>query len=288
MMGEVAEDGMEEQKMSRVWYFRSFVIAWIVLMTMPISPVGAVLVAVDADTMGLYSLDPETGAATLVGNTGADVVAGLAYDPIPDLLYATTTRSGNLYSIDYTTGAAALIGELGFGLMHGLAYDSSTETLLGTYGESAGDGLYSIDVSTGATTLIGHVGFFHEDHLNTVCGLAVHPETHVLYGVASGPARDWSALVEIDKKTGVGTLIGEDAPHLSGLAFDMQTHILYGIDNWTGDLYSIDIGTGRATLVGSTGLGNPLGLADVAAIPEPATVCLLALGSLIFFRTARE
>jgi len=256
-----------------------------------VRPAGAMLVTVDADTQTLYRIDRETAVVTRIGRTETDdedVFAGLAYDPVHDVLYATTTVADRLYSIDYTTGKATLIGDLKASLMHGLAYDPCTARLLGTHGQSQGDGLYSIDVSTGAATLIGHIGFFHEDHLNTVGGLAVHPKTHALYGIVAGPAVDWSALIEIDSQTARGTLIGQQNIHLAGLAFDMETKALYGIDNLTSNLYTIDIRTGATTLIGSTGLDNPLGLEDIVIIPEPATVGLLALGILALRRKATK
>ena len=276
--------------MNRTAHVYLFSVAWTVsLMIASVRPAGAMLVTVDAETRVLYRIDPETAAVTRIGHTELDeedVIAGLAYDPVRDTLYATTTQTDKLYSIDYTTGKATLIGDLGASLMHGLAYDPCTARLLGTFGESKGDGLYSIDVTTGATTLIGHIGYFHEDRQNTVHGLAVHPETHALYGIAAGPASDWSTLIEIDKETAQGTWISQQSPHFSGLAFDVETRVLYGIDNWTSNLYMIDIRTGATTLIGSTGLDNPLGLEDIAPIPEPATVGLLALGILALRRKA--
>jgi DNA-binding beta-propeller fold protein YncE len=267
-----------------------FSLAWIVsTQIVCVRPAGAMLVTVDAETRTLYSIDRETGVVTRIGDTGLsedDIVAGLAYDQAHDTLYATTTRTDKLYTIDYTTGKATLIGDLGVSLMHGLAYDPCTVKLLGTFGESEGDGLYSIDVTTGAATLIGHIGYFHEDHLNTIHGLAVHPETHVLYGVVAGPALQWSALIEIDEETAKGTQISQQTSSFAGLAFDAETKVLYGIDNATSNLYTIDIRTGATTLIGATGLGNPLGLEDIAPIPEPATAALLALGILALRRRA--
>jgi DNA-binding beta-propeller fold protein YncE len=268
----------------RVYWF--WVVCTVSLMIASVKPADAMLVTVDAEQT-LYSIDRETAAVTRIGHMEADeadIFAGLAYDSTHDILYATTTGTNRLYSIDYTTGKATLIGDLGASLMHGLAYDPCTVRLLGTFGQSKGDGLYSIDVSTGAATLIGRTGFFNEDHLNTVQGLAVHPKTHVLYGIVAGPAFNWSALIEIDMETAQGTWIGRQSSHISGLAFDAQTNLLYGIDNWTSKLYTIDLRTGAATLVGSTGLGNPLGLEDVVTIPEPATVVLLAIGFLALRR----
>ncbi len=278
----------EDKRMDRTAHAYLFPVAWTaLLMIVSVRPAGAMLVTVDADTGTLYSIDPETAAATRIGHTGLDendIVAGLAYDPAGDILYATTTRTDKLCSIDYTTGQATLIGELGISLMHGLAYDPCTAGLLGTFGVSKGDGLYSIDVTTGAATLIGHIGFFHDDHRNAVHGLAEHPETHTLYGIVAGPAFNWSALIEIDKETGRGTQIALLSVGFAGLAFDVETEVLYGIDNATSSLYTIDIRTGVKTRIGPTGLGNPLGLEDIAPIPEPATLGLLALGILVLRR----
>lgn len=263
-------------------------VVWTVsLMIASAKPAGATLVTIDADSQTLYSIDRETAVVTRIGRTETDeqdVFAGLAYDPVGDILYATTTGTDRLYRIDYTTGKATLIGDLGASLMHGLAYDPCTVTLLGTFGQSEGDGLYSIDVSTGAATLIGHIGFFDADHRNTVHGLAVDPENRVLYGIVAGPAPDWSALIEIDEETAKGTLIGLQTASFAGLAFDPETNVLYGIDNVTSNLYTIDIHTGAATLIGATGLGNPLGLEDIVIVPEPATVGLLAIGGLALRR----
>lgn len=265
-------------------------VVWTVSLTIAfVGPAGAMLVTVDADTQTLYSIDRETAAVTRIGHIEADeadIFAGLAYDGAHDILYATAAATNRLYSIDYTSGKATLIGDLGASMMHGLAYDPCTVRLLGVFGRSGGDGLYSIDVSTGAATLIGHTGFFREDHLNTVQGLAVHPKTGVLYGIVTGPAFDWSALIQIDTRTGQGAWIGPQNAHISGLAFDAQTNVLYGIDNWTSKLYAIDIRTGASTLIGRTGLHNPLGLEDIVAIPEPATVALLAVGFLALRRKA--
>ena len=48
----------------------------------------------------------------------------------------------------------------------------------------------------GICSLIGHIGYFHDDHAHTVRGLAVHPVTQVLYGIASGPSSLWIVSTE--------------------------------------------------------------------------------------------
>jgi hypothetical protein len=225
----------------------------------------------------LNALSLTDGSATLVGPFGvAGNMAGLAYDARNGILYGTTTATDNLYSINTSTGTAALIGPLGVPLIHGLAFDNSTGTLFGTYGFSQGDGLYIIDISTGTATLVGNIGFFYPDHQKTVGALAFHPKTGVLYGAINGPgnAQTDGALITISTSTGAGTLVAR-TPQLSGLAFHPFTCSLYGVHNQgEGDaLYTLNIDTALATLVGNTGLSNNLGLEFAGYIvPAPQVV----------------
>ncbi len=238
-----------------------------------------VLYASDSQTNSLFTLDPADGSAALVGPfVVTQIIAGLGYDAENDILFGTSTVTDSLYSIDRSTGYASWIGNLGAELMHALEYDASTDTLFGAFGASAGDGLYTIDTSTGTATLIGNIGFFNSNHLNTVHGLAVHPDTGVLFGSVSGPAFDWGALIQIDKATGQGTLVGEFTQHIGSLAFHPDRNVLYGMDSWADELYTIDITSAQTTLIGPTGLGKAPGLAFT---PEPASLVLLAAGGLL-------
>ncbi len=61
-----------------------------------------------------YSIDPETGTATLLASTGLDLAFGLAHDPETDTIYGLGVTSGsntiNLLSLDPATGQATVIG----------------------------------------------------------------------------------------------------------------------------------------------------------------------------------
>jgi hypothetical protein len=66
-------------------------------------------------TWNLYSINPKTGGATLVGPTGLSptaIVEGMSTGS--DILYVT--RDPSLYRIDTTTGASTLIGTSPSGL----------------------------------------------------------------------------------------------------------------------------------------------------------------------------
>lgn len=229
----------------------------------------------DSDTGALYLIDTTTAESVEVGSFGVSgYMAGLAYDADNDIMYGTTTSTNKLYSIDYNTGSATLIGSLNVTLMHGLAYDNSMDTLFGTYGGLQDSGLYQIDVTTGNARLICNLGSY-----NSIGGLAIHPQTYDLYGVTSGRSGS-AALFKIDKNTGTGTLLYEYTnANMTGLAF-LPDGTLYATDNWSGNLYTLDISNGSTNLIGNTGLGNPLGL---TSIPEPTTMVLFGFGCLSLF-----
>ena len=231
----------------------------------------------DSDTGALYLIDTTTAESVEVGSFGVSgYMAGLAYDADNDIMYGTTTSTNKLYSIDYSTGSATFIGDLNASYMHSLAYDNSTNTLFGAYGGfDEYEGLYQIDVTTGNATFIGNI----DNYSDSIHGLAIHPETYDLYGVLGGRGST-KALFQIDKNTGTGTLLYEyDIPNFSSLAF-MSDCTLYATDNWSGNLYTLDISNGSTNLIGNTGLGNPLGL---TSIPEPTTMVLLGFGCLSLF-----
>jgi hypothetical protein len=132
---------------------------------------------------------------------------------------------------------------------------------------SPGD-LYKLDLATGAS--LEHVGPLN-DAAGTnypITGMAVHPVTKVLYGsTGNSPDETASLFVRINPKTAQVTVIGSFNPGNPGtrdatmtdLAFDNEGN-LYGIGSVGGpQLYSIDIATGQATVIGNTGLTSTTG-----------------------------
>ena len=65
------------------------------------------------DLSRLFTINPSTGAATLVGSTGVLAgAAGLAYDSGNNTLYLNTAGSsiGNFYTVNISTGQATFVG----------------------------------------------------------------------------------------------------------------------------------------------------------------------------------
>ena len=103
----------------------------------------------------LWSFDITVPSSTLITNTLAPGMPGLAFSPA-GVLFGVIAGGTALYTIDSVTGAATLVGNTGipFGSPTGLAFDAS-----GKLYTSAGGNLHQIDPATGTATLIGAIGF---------------------------------------------------------------------------------------------------------------------------------
>lgn len=177
-------------------------------------------------TGALYTMDPSSGAMTLVGYGSAPGgLHALAYDPSTFTMYGCNYgASSGLYTVDLTNGATTLIGDVGIGaLVIGMACDASGN-LFGA--DLLNDVLISIDKSTGAGTVIGSLGIL----INYAQDLEYDNENDVLYlaGYTST-----GQLYTIDPSTGAATYIGDfqGGTEMCGLAFE-----------YTGVQYTNDVG----------------------------------------------
>ncbi len=162
----------------------------------------------------LYTVDRNTGSASLIGSHGITDLFGLAYDTKNDVLYAGTRFNGNnLYSLDAGTGLSSLIGSSGSATLDGLAYNANTDTLIDL---AAGNGdIYSIDRSTALSTLL-----FNGDFVNNN-GFAYDYDSDLYWAI------DWSGnLFTYDPNAGYSrtTLLSGLGSH-DGLAYVGTTTI---------------------------------------------------------------
>ena len=214
----------------------------------PSDVLPAAIYATGRDGSVLVRIDAATGTATVVGPLGVQGAFALAQD-VNGALF-TVTDSGFIANpnaraatVDRNTGRATVFGEP-FGeylRMMGLAFGRD-----GTlYGSSPiTQALYRIDLRTGRPTRIGSFG------VNGVMDLAVD-------GGGGLWANTQTAIYRIDPATGEATLATRvtGAAMLMGITFDSEGRLYATSYEADSMLYRIDVGTGAASMVGSTGIG---------------------------------
>ena len=108
-------------------------------------------------------------------------------------------------------------------------------------GEQAANVLLTVDRCTGLAT---QVNSGPQSSSGSLGALAISPSTGKMYNTGYGN------LYEVNKSTGVLTLIGSTGVTIFGADFDANG-VLYGLDGGGGNLYTINTATGAATLVAS-------------------------------------
>jgi hypothetical protein len=216
----------------------------------------------------LYLIDVTTENVILIGNTGFDRLAGIAFNS-KGTLYGVSggnANQGTLMTIDPITGMATpigLISDPNLGVA-GLRFNSQDVLYGSALDNSIGVGvLVTIDPSNAniltSLTLVGSGNSF-------CAGIAFDP-ADVLYASRGNAVGRLEDIDLVDQTTGVLTPLGPMETVISDIAFALDA-ILYGCSP-TGDLYSIDPVTGAKTLLFNTGINNLAGLAAMVATPTP-------------------
>jgi hypothetical protein len=151
-----------------------------------------------------------------------------------------------------------------------LALPANAATLYASSAAGATGELYILNPVTGA--VVQNIGPLN-DALGAnypITGLAFHPTTGVLYGsTGNNPAATAARLVTINPATALVTVIGSfNAGPVNGtgtpstmadIGFN-AAGVLYGVGSIGGpQLYSINIATAQATVIGNTGLTSTTG-----------------------------
>lgn len=197
---------------------------------------------------GVYVIDQTNGAATAVGG-GAIALTGDAYgfdfNPTVDRIRITSTDGTNLRLNPITGALAATDGSLAYA---------------------------AADVNSGATPTVSGSAY-----TNSFPGAT----TTLLYGIDSG----LNVLVtQVPPNAGtlntVGSL-GVDPSETVGFdidALDGSAYASFVVGGGLSQLYSIDLTTGAATLIGGIGAGEQLTSIAINQVPEPGTLALLGAG----------
>jgi VCBS repeat-containing protein len=115
--------------------------------------------------------------------------------------------------------------------------------------------LFRIDLDTGEVKEVGPVATPTSTQPD-VEGLAFNSADGFLYGFTTGPGGGNQLLVKIDPLTGATTVIGA-AADVGEMGTEFAGGVLYSIvtNGNSSDLYTVNLGTGALTLVGSTANG---------------------------------
>jgi len=239
------------------------------------APANAIIYGLDSNggaDNALVTINPLTGAKTVIGNLGVNNVSSLAFDSNTQTLYGAKFGSDELLTINTTTGAASVVGSLSHRVV-GLTFNPNTGQLLGE--DALGDNFLSIDPGTGTTVVLGSNGEFEE-------ALAFNANTNSVFGTTLD-----DELLIIDPTDGTSSVVGTlgSGAFVSGLAYDAGTDTLYGYNGSNDSLVIINTSTGAiSSTVGTvSAVGGITGMTfaeDPIVLPESAPLALMALGLL--------
>jgi Domain of unknown function (DUF4394)/PEP-CTERM motif len=222
-------------------------------------------------TSRLYTINTTTGAAAEVGLSGAFTLSGTAFgfdfNPVPDRIRVVSDNATNI-RLNPNDGTLA-----------------GTDTPLAYTAGDSGAGITPRVVGS------AYSNNFEGTAVSTLFGIDSNRDVLVVQGGPDGvPSPNGGVLTTIGAGLGFNSadLVGFDISGTSGVAFAALTPPAGGASQ----LFTINLTTGSATLVGTIGTGLTLtGLAaDVGtvSIPEPSSLVLMGIGGLGLVAVARR
>ncbi len=252
--------------------------------------------------VGIYSIDPATGVATLITDTGLTGYASpaAAFDPV-GRRYFFVSNSGELFTVNVASGGVTHVT----GSMAELQYDPLTANLYGMrFVPGSGNvGIYAMSPATGIPVLIADTGvtgyaspaaafdpvgrryFFVSNGgelftVNVASGGVTHvtgsmaepqydPLTANLYGIRFVPGTGNVGIYAMSPATGIPALIADTG--LAGYAspaaaFDPVGRRYFFVSNG-GELFTVNVTGGAFSHVTGALAEMQYGLTSVPAIP---------------------
>jgi DNA-binding beta-propeller fold protein YncE len=202
----------------------------------------------------LYDIDVNTGIASSPRNT-VKHLTGLAFDRGGRLYGLTTydsTAPNSLVRIDPNDGAITVIGATGLASMYegDLAFDPVSGQLYALYDTHPAQTLFTVDLTSGRATPVG-----------TFSGVAVADISAMGFDQAGqlfAIETEHDLVLRIDKTNATilsSVPLSHPLGYTAGLAYHPEQERWYvadGNQDGTNTLYTIDLGTGRMTIVGGT------------------------------------
>ena len=254
---------------------RSILIAFAIALV-AIVPSFATTVYVVADNDNLYTIDPTTGATTVVGNMGVEMTDIALSNGVMFGVSFPATGADSLYLIDPNTGATTLVGSTGV-FLNALQFGPDGTTLYAAGGSpgcgppphsTACNTLYTINTTTGAATFVGTGTYNSSGDLEF---------NNSLYLTSATSSTD--QLFTVDPTTGAGTAVGDTGyAQVYGLAYVSETGTLYGFNDVGNNVIAINTGTGAGTFVANYSDSFEILGAATAAVPEPRSAGIMVVG----------
>ena len=263
-------------------------LALLIAITAVAIPAGAATIVGVTTTNALATFDSATpgsilGTVGITGLQGGETVLGIDFRPANGVLYGLGSTS-RLYTINPATGAATQVGSAGVFTLNGTAFGFDFNPTVdrirvtSTTGQNLRLNPNDGTLTGTDTTLNYQAGDANFGATPRVVGSAYQGGT--LYAIDSN--LDILAN-QVNPNGGVLVTLGALGFNTSDLVgFDIDSGIAYAAmtapAGVASQLFTINLGTGAATLVGTIGGGVPLTAMSVVPVPEPGTWIAVGAG----------